>query len=737
MSAPIGGIRLPRRRFLKVSVAVTGGLVLELSLPGCGGSDAERKDGPFAPNAFVRIARDGTVTLVMHKVEMGQGTYTSMPMLIAEELEVELDQIQLEHAPADDALYYEPLLGVQETGASTAVRGNWERLRYAGATARNMLVAAAAEIWKVEPLSCHATKGTVIHGPSGRSLGYGALVDRAASLPMPRNVTLKDPKDFKLIGTPAKRLDSPEKVNGTARFGIDVQLPGMKFASVAASPVFGGKLASVDDSKAKAIPGVQQVVRLDDAVAVIAGDTWAATQGLAALDIRWAEGANAKLSTADVVRQLATASEKSGAVARADGDVSEAMAGASHRLDAIYQLPFLAHATMEPINCTVHVRADSCEIWVGTQVPTFTQNAASKVTGLPKEKIQVHNHLLGGGFGRRLEVDFIDQAVRIAKQVAGPVKITWSREEDIQHDMYRPYYYHRIAAGLNDRGMPIAWTHRVTGSSILGRVVDQLFPKNLRVVRAVGVGQLIASIRGVDVDGVDGAAEPPYALPNMRVEFVRQEPPGIPTAFWRGVGPTNNVFVVEGFIDELAAVARQDPVAYRRALVRDARARAVLELAAKEARWGAPLPSGEGRGIALMHAFGSYVAQVAHVKVDGAGEVHVKRVVCAIDCGLPVNPNTIAAQMESGIVFGLTAALWGEITIADGKVQQSNFHDYRLMCMNETPVIDVHIVPSMERPGGVGEPGTSVAIPALVNALHAATGKRIRTLPVGDQLRRA
>jgi isoquinoline 1-oxidoreductase beta subunit len=736
MNAPIGRIRLPRRRFLKVSAAVAGGLVVELSLPGCGGSGAERKDGLFAPNAFVRIARDGTVTLVMHKVEMGQGTYTSMPMLIAEELEVDLDQTQLEHAPPDDALYYEPLLGVQETGASTAVRGNWERLRYAGATARNMLVAAAAEIWKVDPLSCHATKGTVIHGPSGRSLGYGALVDRAASLPVPRNVTLKDPKDFKLIGTPAKRLDSPEKVNGTARFGIDVQLPGMKFASVAASPVFGGKLASVDDSKAKAIPGVQQVVRLDDAVAVIAGNTWAATQGLAALDIRWAEGANAKLSTADVVRQLATASEKSGAVARADGDVSEAMAGASHRLDAIYQLPFLAHATMEPINCTVHVRADSCEIWVGTQVPTFTQNAAAKVTGLPKDKIQVHNHLLGGGFGRRLEVDFIDQAVRIAKQVAGPVKITWSREEDIQHDMYRPYYYHRIAAGLNDRGMPIAWTHRVTGSSILGRVVDQLFPKNLRVVRAVGVGQLIASIRGVDVDGVDGAAEPPYALPNMRVEFVRQEPPGIPTAFWRGVGPTNNVFVVEGFIDELAAVARQDPVAYRRALVRDARARAVLELAAKEARWGAPLPSGEGRGIALMHAFGSYVAQVAHVEVDGAGEVHVKRVVCAIDCGLPVNPNTIAAQMESGIVFGLTAALWGEITIADGKVQQSNFHDYRLMRMNETPIIDVHIVPSMERPGGVGEPGTSVAIPALVNAV-STTDKRIRTLPVGDQLRRA
>ncbi len=737
MSTRDSPIVLSRRQVVQAGAALSGGLVLHFSLGGCGGPLTEHKDGLFVPSAFIRIDRDGVVTLVMHKVEMGQGTYTSMPMLIAEELEVDLYQVRLEHAPPNDELYSEPLLGVQETGGSTSVRGNWEPLRRAGAAAREMLIAAAAERWSVDPQSCRASNGKVLHSASGRSASYGELVDRAAIMQVPRDVALKDPGDFKLIGTPAKRLDTPEKVDGSARFGIDVRLPGMKYAAVSACPVFGGRLASVDDSKAKAIPGVQHVVRLDDAVAVIANETWTANRGLAALEIRWDEGANAKLSTADVVQQLASASQHSGAVAREEGDADEAMTRASRRIEAVYQLPFLAHATLEPVNCTVHVQPDRCEIWVGTQVPTFTQNVAAKVTGLPKEKIQVHNHLLGGGFGRRLEVDFIEQAVRIGQQVKGPVKITWSREEDIQHDMYRPYYYHRIAGGLDEKGMPVAWTHRITGSSILDRVVNQLFPKNLRVIRAVGVGSLVASIRGVDIDGVDGAAEPPYRLPNMRVEFVQQEPPGIPTAFWRGVGPTNNVFVVESFIDELAAAAGQDPLAFRHALVGDVRARAVLDLAAKEAGWGEPLPPREGRGLALMHAFGTYLAEVAHVHVSEAGEVQVKRVVCAIDCGQPVNPDTIVAQMESGIVFGLTAGLWGEITLADGRVQQSNFHDYRLMRMNEVPRIDVHVVPSTAHPGGVGEPGTSASFPALANAVYAATGKRVRTLPIGDQLRPA
>jgi len=737
---------LSRRTFLRASAAAGGGLLVSFGLPARIGTALAAGAQPardFMPNGFIRIDRDGRVTLIMHKVEMGQGTYTAMPMLLAEELEVDLSQVRLEHAPPDDALYAEPLFGVQETGGSTSVRGNWEPLRRAGATARSMLVAAAAGTWNVPPTSCRAASGAVIHGPTGRSLSYGTLVDRAALLPVPGNVALKDPKDFKLIGTPVKRLDTPDKVDGTAQFGIDVRLPGMKFAAVAACPVFGGKLASVDDAKAKAIQGVRQVVRLEDAVAVVADDTWAAKQGLAALAIRWDEGPNASLSSADIVQQLAAASQKSGAVARKEGDVAGAMAGAAQKVEAIYELPFLAHATMEPVNCTVHVRPDACDIWVGTQVPTFTQTAAAKVTGLSKAKVQVHNHLLGGGFGRRLEVDFVIQAVQIAKQVTGPVQVLWSREEDIQHDMYRPYYYDRIAAGMDAQGKPLAWTHRVTGSSIMARVVNQLFPKTLRVMRAAGVHQLFAMVKGLDVDAVEGAAEPPYALPNIRVDYVRQEPPGVPTAFWRGVGPTHSIFVVESFIDELAAAAQRDPFEYRRALLdRSPRAKAVLELAAERAGWGRPLPAGGGgggggRGIALLHAFGSYIAQVAEVVVSKQGDVRVRRVVCAVDCGTVVNPDIVKAQMESGIVFGITAALWGEITIKNGRVEQHNFHDYRMLRMSETPAIEVHLIQSAEAPGGVGEPGTSAVMPAVTNAIFAATGRRIRKLPVKDQLRPA
>jgi isoquinoline 1-oxidoreductase subunit beta len=621
---------------------------------------------------------------------------------------------------------------VQETGGSTSVRGNWQPLRQAGATARILLEAAAALTWKVDANSCHAARGEVIHGPSGRRLSYGALVDKAAALPLPRNIPLKDPKDFKLIGTSAKRLDAPDKVNGTAKFGIDVKVPGMKFAVVAACPVFGGRLASVDDSKAKTIKGMHQVVRLDDAVAAVADHTWAAKKGLAALDIRWDEGPHAMLSTRDIVQQLATASQRSGVIARQQGDPGKAMANAAQKVEAVYEVSFLAHATMEPANCTVHVRPDGCDVWVGTQVPTFAQTAAAKVTGLPPEKVEVHNHLLGGGFGRRLEVDFIVRAVEIAKQVPGPVKVVWTREEDIQHDMYRPYYYDRIAAGLDEHGKPIAWTHRITGSSILARVTSELFPKTLRVMRAAGLHNLIAMVRGLDVDAVDGAAGPPYTLDNIRVDYVREEPPGIPTAFWRGVGPTHNIFVVESFIDELAVAAKQDPFEYRRALLdKSPRAKAVLELAAERAGWGRSLSLGSGRGISLLHAFGeTYIAAVAEVSVSKEGDVRVQRVVCAVDCGIMVNPDTVKAQMESGIIFGITAALFGEITIKDGRVEQGNFDDYKMLRIDEAPLIDIHLVKSMEPPGGVGEPGTSAVIPAVTNAIFAATGKRIRKLPV-------
>jgi isoquinoline 1-oxidoreductase subunit beta len=721
--------RVSRRTFLRVGAAGGGGLLLSFRRPALvrRAAAATPPADTLARDAFIRIDRAGRVTLIMHKVEMGQGTYTSMPMLLAEELEVDLDHIQLEPAPPDDKLYAEPLFGFQVTGGSSSVRGAWEPLRRAGATARNLLVSAAAETWQVDAAACRAEHGAVIHLPTGRTLTYGALVEKAATLPVPSHVALKDRKDFKLIGTPARRLDGRAKVDGTAQFGIDVRLPGMKIATVAACPVFGGKLAAVDDTKAKTIKGVHQVVRLENAVAVVAEHMWAAQQGLAALDIRWDEGANARLSTADIVGQLEAASRKPGVVARKHGDVAKAMAGAAHTAEAVYEVPFLAHATMEPINCTVQVRKDGCDVWVGTQVQARAQAAAARATGLPAEKVRVHNHLLGGGFGRRLEVDFIFQAAQIAKQVEGPVKVVWTREEDIQHDMYRPYYYDRISAGLDERGMPIAWSHRLAGPSILARWA----PKTLRAMRAIGFRRVIATVKGVDLDVVEGAAEPLYDLPNLLVDYVRQEPPGIPTAFWRGVGPTHSVFVVESFIDELAAVARQDPVAYRRALLgKSSRARAVLDLAAEKAGWGRPLPPGSGRGVSVQYAFGSYVAQVAEVTVSKDSGVRVPRVVCAVDCGIIVNPDTVKAQMESGIIFGLTAALFGEITLKGGRVEQHNFNDYRMLRINEAPEIEVYLVNSDAAPGGIGEAGTAALAPALTNAIFTATGRRIRKLPV-------
>lgn len=709
---------LSRRTFLKVSAAAGGGLLLSFILPRtilsretAGATTAE----VFAPNAFIRIGRDGWVTLIMPYVEMGQGTYTSIPMLIAEELEVDLTQVTLEAAPPNERHYANSIFQIQATGGSTSVRAAWEPLRLAGATARMMLVSAAAQNWKVDPTACHAEKGEVIHATSGRRLKYGALVDTVAMLPIPDRVVLKAPENFTLIGTSAKRLDTPDKVNGKAQFSIDVMIPGMKIATVAACPVFGGKLVGVDDSNAKRIKGVHQVVLLDNAVAVIADHMWAAKQGLAALDIQWDEGPNATLSSAEIIRQLETALLKPGVIARKDGDVAKAMAGAAMRIEALYQMPFLAHATMEPLSCTVHVRKNGCDVWVGSQVLARAQATAAEVTGLPLEKILVHNQLLGGGFGRRLEVDFITQAVQIAKQVDGPVKVVWTREEDIQHDIYRPYYCDRMVAGLDKSGMPVAWSHRSAGSSIYARWHPPAFKD------------------GLDPDVLEGAAEPPppYALPNMLVEYVRQEPPGIPTGFWRGVGPTHNVFVVESFIDELAAAAKKDPVEYRRALLGTSpRAKAVLELAAEKAGWGQPLPKGRGRGVSVQFVFGSYVAQVAEVQVDKNGEVRVTRVVCAVDCGVVVNPDTVKAQMEGGIMFGLAAALFSEITVKNGRVEQSNFNDYRMLRMNEAPAIEVYLVKSGEAPGGIGEPGTSALAPALTNAIFAATGTRIRKLPV-------
>jgi isoquinoline 1-oxidoreductase subunit beta len=731
-----------RRTVLKVSFG--GGLLLGFRLrPVIAAAAAGPENVVFAPNAFLRIGRDGKVTMIMPQVEMGQGTYTSMPMLIAEELEVDLGQVGLEPASPDDRLYANPLLGLQATGGSTSVRAFWVPLRRAGAAARTMLIAAGAQKWKVDPASCRAQKGEVIHVPTGRSAPYGALVDIAATLPVPTNVPLKSPNEFELIGKPIKRLDSPIKVWGEARFGIDARVPGMLIATIVACPVPGGKLKDVDDSAAKMIAGVRQIVRLDDAVAVVADHMWAATQGLAALDIDWDEGANADLSTAEIVRRMDAASQQPGVVARKEGDVAQAMGRAATRIDAVYQMPYLAHATMEPMNCTIHVRPDGCDVWVCCQVVARAQAAAAQATGLPRDQVKVRNYLLGGGFGRRLEVDYVAQAARIAKQVAAPVKVVWSREEDIRHDIVRPYYYDRLSAALDGKGTPVAWHHRVTGSSVMAR----WYPPGFK--------------NGLDPDAVDSAATDfPYAIPNMLVDYVRHEIPGIATGWWRGVGATHNVFMVESFIDELAAAANRDPVEYRRALLgklpnsaagiaaaaevpwggpspQPARLARVLDLAAQKSGWGEKLPPGSGRGVSLQYAFGSYLSQVAQGKVSKDGEVRVERVVCAVDCGIAVNPDTIKAQISGGIIFGLTAALFSEITFENGRVQQSNFNDYRVLRMDEAPVVDVYLVKSAQPPGGIGEPGTVGAAPALANAIFAATGKRIRKLPVNDQLRNA
>jgi len=705
--------RVSRREFLIAGAAAGGGLLLGWRI------DARPLSPVFAPNAFIRIGTDGRVTMIMGQVEMGQGMYTAMPMLLAEELEVGLDQVRLEHAPPDDKLYANPIFHFQATGGSTSVKGLYEPMRRAGATARTMLMAAAAKRWNVDPASCRAERGAVIHTPSHRRLSYGALAAAAAALPIPDNVVLKRPEDFKLIGTPAKRLDTPDKVNGRAQFGIDVRLPGMKIATVAASPVLGGTVAGLDAAKAMAIAGVRQIVKLDDVVAVVADHMWAAKQGLAALAIRWDDGPNAKVSTADVVRELDAASQQPGVVGRKEGDAAAAIAGATVKLDAVYQAPFLAHTTMEPINCTVHVRPDGCEVWTGSQVLARAQATAAQVTGLPLEKVVVHNHLLGGGFGRRLEVDYVTQAVRIAKQVDGPVKVVWSREEDVQHDVYRPYYYDRMAAGLDAHGKPIAWTHRLVGPSILARWAPPAFRN------------------GLDGDALDGAVHLQYDIPAIQVEYVRHEEPVVNTGFWRGVGVTHNTFVIESFIDELALAAKADPFEYRRALLaKSPRARTVLELAAQQAGWGETLPAGRGRGIALMYSgWDTYVVQVAELSVSESGEVRVHRIVCAVDCGTVVNPDIVKAQIEGGVIFGIGGALWGEVTLKNGRVEQSNFHDVRMLRMNETPPIEVHLVRNLEPPGGIGEPGTAVTAPALANAIFAATGKRIRKLPLVSALK--
>ena len=706
-----------RRTLLKSGFALGGGLLLSLHLPSLAkAADASGAAATgFAPNAYIRIDKAGDVTLIMQDAECGQGIWTSTAMLIAEELEVGLDQVKLQAAPPDGKLYTNPLLGEQATGGSASIRSDWNPLREAGAVARTMLVSAAAQRWNVDPAACTAANAVVSHSASGRTLSYGELVDDAARLPVPKDIKLKDAASFTLIGTPQRRLDTPPKVNGTAIFGIDVKVPGLKIGTVAACPVRGGKLISLNEAAARAVPGVRDVVKLDDAYAVIGDHMWAAKQGLQAAAPVWDYGPNAGVSSASLIHALDAASQNTGVIAKQEGDAAAAIKGASKTVDVVYQLPFLSHAPMEPINTTIHVRPDGADLWVGTQVPVRAQMAVAHETGLPRDKIEVHNQVMGGAFGRRLDVDSITQAARIAKHLDYPVKLIWTREEDIQHDLYRPYYYDRISAGIDSKGAIVGWTHRVTGSSVMARWAPPGMTKD---------GKL-------DPDAVECATETPYDLPVHQVEYVRSEPQGLTTAWWRGVGPTHNVFVVESVIDELADAAGQDPVAFRRGLLgKNPRGLAVLNLAAEKSGWGSPTASGRGRGVALQFAFGTYLAIVLEAEVTQQGEVRVHRADVAVDCGPVVNPDTIKSQIEGGLIFGLTMALYSEITLTNGRVDQSNFHDYRMMRINEAPVINVHLVHNPTASiGGIGETGTAIAAPALANAIHAASGRRLRRIP--------
>ncbi|HEX5437972.1 MAG TPA: xanthine dehydrogenase family protein molybdopterin-binding subunit [Gemmatimonadaceae bacterium] len=715
--------QLSRRDFLKTGATIGAGLTIAFYLPsrltalafGETPSDA----GVFAPNGWVHIGTDGVVTLTVDKSEMGQGVNTALPMLIAEELDVDFDNVRAGATPVNPAGWARRM----GTGGSSSVRGSYDMLRKVGATARAMLVAAAAQQWGVDASGCRTEHGAVIHTATKRTLAYGQLAQRAATLPVPSDPPLKDPKDFRLLGTPVPRTDTPLKVNGTAQFGIDTRRPGMLYASIERSPAFGGTVKHVDDSRAKGMPGVRRVVtigqtpderkvgRTQNGVAVVADHYWQAYTARRALHVEWNPGPNGSLDSAGIHAQLAELAEKPGVQARKEGDAEAAMTGAARTVKAVYEVPYLAHATMEPMNCTADVRPDGCDVWAPTQGQSGTQRAAAAITGLPVEKVRVHTTFLGGGFGRRSETDFVSEAVRLSKELGAPVQVIFSREDDVRYDFYRPTTYNRFAAALDAGGNPVAWTHRIVGPSIA--VSKGRHPRN-----------------GIDGSLVEGAANVPYGIPNILVEQTIADLP-IPLGYWRSVGNSHNSFVTEAFFDEMAHAAGKDPYELRRALLRDQpRHLRVLDLAAEKAGWGKRLPEGRSRGIAVAEAFGSYVAEVAEISLARDGKPTVHRVVCAVDCGPIVNPNTIEAQMAGGIVYGLSAALYGEITIDHGGVRQGNFDGYPVVRMNEMPAVEVHIVRSTDKQGGIGEPGVPPIAPAVTNAILAATGTPVRQLPI-------
>jgi isoquinoline 1-oxidoreductase beta subunit len=708
---------LTRREVLSTGATIAGGLLIGIDF-GFARADEPNPSGARM-NAYIHIAPDDRVTFTMPAVEMGQGVYTSQAMCIAEELDVGLDQVVAVHAPPDQANYGNPVLVVQATGGSTTTRCWFLPLRRAGATARMMLIQAAAIKWGVDPASLKTDRGVITHKGSGRTLRYGEIAAFAATLKAPGEVQLKDPNQFRLIGTPARRLDTADKAIGKTVYGIDVVRPGTKIATLKASPVLGGKVANVDQAAALALPGVRQVVVLDDLVAVVGDHMWAALQGMRALVIEWTPSPHATLDQTQLWQGLENASLGAGVTAQREGDALEKLKGGPV-FEATFEFPLLAHAAMEPMNCTVHVHDGMCEVWVGTQAPGFAQSVAAKALGIDPSKVIINNHLIGGGFGRRLEVDGVATATRIAQHVAGPVKVIWSREEDISQQRYRPLYNDRLKARV-ENGKIIAWHHRVTGPSIMARWLPPAFQK------------------GIDPDAVDGAVEPAYDLGAILVEYVRHELP-FEVAFWRGVGPNSSVCSVECFIDIIAHRINMDPVEFRRGLLGKApRALRLLNIIAQKAGWGTSAPVSQfgarvGRGIALLSCFGSYLACIADVAVSNEGDVRVTRVVVAADCGRVVNPDTLEAQIQGGVVFGITAILYNQITFAGGRVEQSNFNNYRILRIDEMPQIETHVVTSTQNPGGIGEPGTVVVQPAIANAVFAATGVRITRMPVDRKL---
>jgi isoquinoline 1-oxidoreductase beta subunit len=705
-----------RREFLKRSAAISGGLVIGFVVPGAKRFLVEqpRPDRPFAPNAFLRVGSDDTVTVLLAHAEMGQGIWTALPMLIAEELDADWSKIRVEHAAAAPA-YAHPVFGMQMTGGSTSTWSEFDRYRQAGATARALLVQAAAQRFGVRPADCRTENGVVIAG--NQRVRYGQLAAAAAQLPPPQSAPLKDPKDWKLIGRPTKRLDTPEKITGRARFGMDVRFPGLLVAVVARPPVFGGAARSFDATAAKAIPGVRNVVRVPSGVAVVADHFWAANRGRAALKIEWDLGPNAALDSTALREQFRTLAGTAGTPATEAGDVAEALGKAAKTIEAEYAVPYLAHAPMEPENCTVRIGPNKCDIWTGTQFQTLDQGLAAQITGLKPEQVEIHTTFLGGGFGRRANPtsDFVSEAVHVAKAAHAAVKTVWTREDDVRGGYYRPAYLHRARIGLGTDGLPVAWKHTVVGQSILvGTPFEAMMVKN-----------------GIDASSVEGVSDSPYLkdIPHHRVDL-HSPTVGIPVLWWRSVGNSHTAFVMESLIDELAQAAAKDPVEYRRALLQQhPRHLGVLNLAVEKAGWSERPPTGRARGVAVHESFGSFVAQVAEVSVED-GHLRVHHVVCAIDCGLAVNPEGIAAQLESGIAFGLGAALHSALHFKDGRVQESNFHDYRVLRLNEMPVVEVHIVPSTEKPGGVGEVGVPPIAPAVANAVAALTGQRLRELPL-------